>query len=335
MADTRQVVSWALERKCAFRSGDQWFLPARTCTQLADLRTVASAEGDGRIVNGICVTSWTTERDNSGNVHNIPCSGFRIEERLGPVGGLGGGAGDVPGLRGERQDGTRHRRGRVLRASRHLARFRGTRPAALGHHRAAQPGTAAPGGVPGDDAALVRVLDQLAPPAGAGRVPARTAGRRLRPRRPAGQGRAALPERSGGRSPLGVAGPRLAGPARPHRLRHGTPSSRTAPGARPTPPWAAGRRVTRTKPHECRVCGHTFNPDEHHSSERDEYDWDADRLEKQLGEAGYEQFVRAFLLHRGCSPEQVDEVIDNKNNGPLLRRIKAVRQRREPPRSGD
>ena len=88
MADTRQVVSWALERKCAFRSGEQWFLPARTFTQLADLRTVASAEGDGRIVNGICVTSWTTERDNAGNVHNVPCSGFRIEDRLGPVGGL-------------------------------------------------------------------------------------------------------------------------------------------------------------------------------------------------------------------------------------------------------
>lgn len=59
MADTRQVVSWALERQCAFRSGDEWFLPARTCAQLADLRTVASAEGEGRIVNGICVTpAW-------------------------------------------------------------------------------------------------------------------------------------------------------------------------------------------------------------------------------------------------------------------------------------
>src|SRR5436309_11559142 len=70
MADTRQVVSWALERKCAFRSGEQWSRPDRTYRQLADLRTVASAEGDGRIVNGICVTSWTTERDNAGNFHS-------------------------------------------------------------------------------------------------------------------------------------------------------------------------------------------------------------------------------------------------------------------------
>lgn len=88
IADTRQVVSWALERKCVFRSGEGWFLPARTYTQLADLRTVASAEGDRRIVNCVCVTSWTTERDDSGNTHDIPCSGFRVEDRLGKVGGL-------------------------------------------------------------------------------------------------------------------------------------------------------------------------------------------------------------------------------------------------------
>ena len=88
MADTRQVVSWALERKCTFRSGDQWFLPCQTYRQLGDLRTVASAEGDRRIVNGICVTSWTTERDYSGAIHDIPCSGFHIEDRLWPVGRL-------------------------------------------------------------------------------------------------------------------------------------------------------------------------------------------------------------------------------------------------------
>lgn len=69
MADTRQIVSWSLERKCDFRTGDHWFLPDRTATQLGPLRTVASAEGDGRNVGGICVTSWTTEQDNAGTVH--------------------------------------------------------------------------------------------------------------------------------------------------------------------------------------------------------------------------------------------------------------------------
>lgn len=58
-------------------------------------------------------------------------------------------------------------------------------------------------------------------------------------------------------------------------------------------------------------------------------DWDADRRERRLGKAGHEEFVRAFILHRGSSAGQVEEVIDNKNNGPLLRRIRAVRQRRD------
>lgn len=88
MADTRQIVTWSLERKCDFRTGDGWYLPDRTATQLGSLRTVASAEGDGRNVGGICVTSWTTEQDNSGTVHDVPCSGFRIEDRLGSVGGM-------------------------------------------------------------------------------------------------------------------------------------------------------------------------------------------------------------------------------------------------------
>jgi hypothetical protein len=88
MADTRQIVSWSLERKCAFRTGDQWVLPDETRKQLVDLRIVASAEGHGRNVGGICVTGSTAGRDNSGNVHRIPYSGFRIEERLESIGGL-------------------------------------------------------------------------------------------------------------------------------------------------------------------------------------------------------------------------------------------------------
>ena len=88
MADTRQVVSWALERKCIFRSGDEWFLPKQTYMQLADLRTVAEAFPDRRVVDGICVTGWTTGRDHAGRCHDIPCSGFRIEDRLGKFGGL-------------------------------------------------------------------------------------------------------------------------------------------------------------------------------------------------------------------------------------------------------
>jgi hypothetical protein len=72
----------------AVPSGDQWFLPDRTGALLGVLRTVASAESDNRNVNGICVPSWTMARDNVVEVHDIPSSGFRIADRLGPIGRL-------------------------------------------------------------------------------------------------------------------------------------------------------------------------------------------------------------------------------------------------------
>ena len=95
MADTQQVLSWALERKCIFRHGDNWFLPDKTHQQLSDLRTVASAHSDKRIVDGICVTEWKIGRDNSGERHDLPSSGFRIEARLGKFRWILGGAKDL------------------------------------------------------------------------------------------------------------------------------------------------------------------------------------------------------------------------------------------------
>ena len=74
-------------------------------------------------------------------------------------------------------------------------------------------------------------------------------------------------------------------------------------------------------PYQCKVCGHTFNPSEHHSSECDEreYDWEATSLKSQLGIPGYNKFAQLFLHHRGCSEKQAKEVIGNENKGPMLR----------------
>ena len=80
---------WSIEKKCAFRKEDtDWFLPSNTSQQLSDLRTLARAVDDNRVVDGICVTSWTTQSDNSDGYHDIPCNGFRIEDRLGKFGGI-------------------------------------------------------------------------------------------------------------------------------------------------------------------------------------------------------------------------------------------------------
>src|SRR5258708_2964393 len=88
MADTLQTVTWSLERKCIFRSGDGWFLPMSAYRQLVDLRTLADAQSNDRIVDGICVTGMVGGRDNSGQGHNLPHSGFRIADRIGPHGGV-------------------------------------------------------------------------------------------------------------------------------------------------------------------------------------------------------------------------------------------------------
>jgi formylglycine-generating enzyme required for sulfatase activity len=328
MADTRQVVSWALERKCAFRSEEQWFLPARTCAQLADLRTVASAEGDGRVVNGVCVTSWTTERDNAGNVHIVPCSGFRIEDRLGPVGGLAAA----------------------------LATCRACEANAKTELGIAVAGCFGHLDIWPDSEDLDRQLWGI--------IEQRNLEQRLRAAFPV-----TTPLWYGFwiKSPLRRVQAEFLHELLDAACDHDDPQDKDVrhflhaleaavrwelpvhvslaplghtdfgmytvfphcPRCKANAPVGRWKESYPTEPHQCRVCGHTFNPDEHHSSERDEYDWEADRLEKQLAEAGYEPFVRAFLLHRGCSPAQVEEVIDNKNNGPLLRRIKGVRHRRE------
>ena len=328
MADTSQGVSWALERKCAFRTGERWFSPERTYQQLSDLRTVASAEGDGRNVGGMCVTGWTTERDNAGEAHDIPSSGFPIEERLGPVGGLAAALATC----GACEANARTELGiEVAGCFGHLDVWPDSEEL---------------------DEQLWRIIEQ------------RNLEGRLRSAFPV-----TTPLWYGFwiHSPLRRVQAEflyeLLEAACDHddpqdeELRHFlnalvaairwelpvhvslAPLAHTdlgwytifphCPRCKANAPVGRWKESYPTTPHECHVCGHQFIPDEHHSSVQDEVDWDAHSLQKQLGEAGYEQFVRTFLLHRGCSPGQVEEILDNKDNGPLLRRITALRHRRD------
>jgi formylglycine-generating enzyme required for sulfatase activity len=328
MADTHQVVSWSLERPCAFRTGDQWFLPAQTFRQLAELRTVAAAEGDGRIVGGICVTSWTTESDNSGIVHEIPRSGFRIEERLASVGGLPTALAtcraceanarselgiEVAGCFGhldvwpdseELDDELWNIIERRNLETRLRATFPVTTPLWYGlwiNSPLQRPQSeflhelldAACDSDDPEDKEIRHFLNALMAA--------------IRWELPVHVSLAPL-----GHTDFGMY------TVFPH-----------CPRCKANAPVGRWKETYPSTPHECRACGHSFIPDEHHSSEQYDIDSDADSLEKQLGEAGYGQFVREFLLHRGCSPEQIDEINDNKSHGPLLRRIQAMRRRRD------
>ena len=167
---------------------------------------------------------------------------------------------------------------------------------ALGHHRATESGDPAPGGVPGHDPALVRLLDQLAPPAG---------------RRPSSCTNCSTP-------------PATTDDPQDKDVRHFLNALEAAvrwelpvhvslaplghtdfglytvfphcPRCKANAPVGRWQESYPTKPHECRVCGHTFNPDEHHSSERDEH-----RLGgRQAGEAVGRGRVRA--VRQGVPP---------------------------------
>jgi ssDNA-binding Zn-finger/Zn-ribbon topoisomerase 1 len=95
MADTLQIVSWSLERKCQFRDGVRWEYPDETAQQLADFRTLRRATPDGQVVDGICVTGWwqvypfkklNGKTDYLASV-DIPSTGFVVSERLAKYGG--------------------------------------------------------------------------------------------------------------------------------------------------------------------------------------------------------------------------------------------------------
>lgn len=241
-------------------------------------------------------TSWTTERDNAGNVHNGPCSGFRIEERLGPVGGLTAAlatcrgceanAGtelgiDVAGGFGhldiwpDSEDLDRQLWGIIERRNleqRLRAAFPVTTPLWYGFwinsplrrvqaeflHDLLDAACDHDDLQDKDMRHFLKALEAA-----------------VRWELPVHVSLAPL-----GHTDFGMY------TVFPHCPR----CKANAPGGR----W---KESYPTEAHPCRVCGNTFTPNEHHSSERDEYDWEADRLERQLGDAGYEPFVQTFLIH--------------------------------------
>jgi hypothetical protein len=302
MADTRQVVSWALERPCRFRCGEQWFLPDRTAKQLADLHTVASAQSENRIVDNICVTGWTTERDNAGNIHDIPCSGFRIQERLGGLGGLSAALVtcraceanvknelgiEIVGCFGHLDvwpdsEELEQQLWNIIKERQLEQRLRSTFPVTtplwyglwihspLRRFQAEFLHELLSAACDKDDPRdkdvrhFLHALEAAIP----WELPVHVA---LTP----------LGHTDFGWYTIFPHCPRCKANARVGRWKDSYP----------------------TTPYECQVCGHTFNPDEHHRSERYDIDWEAESLETQLGQPEYEQFVKSFLRHRGCTPE--------------------------------
>ncbi len=328
MADTLQIVSWALERKCNLRSGDHYYLPSKTQEQLSDFIMVARAHTDDRVVNGICVTGWTTGDDKSGNVYDIPCSGFFVDKRLGRFGGIK----QVQQICGTCEANVESK----------LA----TRIAGCFGHIEVWPNSEEL------DAMFWKVIGE----------------RRLEDRlRSVFHVTAPLWYGFWIDSPLRRPQCELLYELFDavcdyesetddgtvhfiHALKAAMDSDlplhvSLSPLGHTDLGWytvfphcprckaiaAVGRWQEKfsNEDFECEVCGHIFDPDENHRMERMDHDWEASSLKIQLGESEHEDFVRQFLAHRGCSAEQIEEVIDNERNGPLLRQIAKVRRQRK------
>ena len=92
MADTIQVVSWALGQKCPLREGPGWEEPKTAIKTLSYCRTYSSLrkckDGYG-VYDDVCVVSTTLAQPGEKNSHyGYPSSGFVLSSQFSSIGGL-------------------------------------------------------------------------------------------------------------------------------------------------------------------------------------------------------------------------------------------------------
>jgi hypothetical protein len=323
MSDTMQGVSWALERPCPFRSGDEWYLPHCTRAQLADLRTVAHAAAQGRVFKGICVTSCEAQQiPYSGfriahlqafldelSAQQIPYQGFLIDHRLQSIGGLSQAwkicgkceanakaeeAIDIAGCFGFLYAWPdSHELERVLKdreiEQQFFVVFPRTRPIWYGLWISSP--------LQEPQVELLRELLQGAFSRGQAQ---NIGGHHFLN---------ALQAAKEHHLPLHVS------MAPPGHVDFGWytvfPHCPRCKAEAPLERWQSSYPK---EPHTCRVCSHVFIPAEHYKSERDDSDPNSDNLEQQMGTEAYWHFVRAYLLHQGRPPQRVEEIIEKRRN---------------------
>jgi hypothetical protein len=93
MADTIQVVLWALGQKCPLRQGDNWEEPAITMKTLAHCRMYSRLRkhkrGGPGVLGDVCVTSTTLALPGDKNSRFVyPSTGFLSSSQFSSVGGL-------------------------------------------------------------------------------------------------------------------------------------------------------------------------------------------------------------------------------------------------------
>ncbi len=329
MADTRRGVSWALERACPLRSGADWSRPDVTHRQLADVSMYSRGLLDRSVLDDVCVTGYTYGSDSSDTTVMLPYSGFRVSLALAPLGGEAAvraacGAceanlspdgkpvlANCHGFLDARPDSEELENElretiRLKGLEDDVARlFPSTRPLWYGFW------IGSPLRRPHCEL-LLELLD----------VPAESADEW-----DGGQRHflAALRSAVDWELPLHV---EMAPPGHtdlgmytvfPH-----------CPRCKAYAPVARWQESYPDEPIDCEVCGHRNSPAATHKAEpMDDAAWDNARLENVLGAGEVDAFRRRFLAHRGCGPDQIEDVFDRERNGPLKRRITDLRRREE------
>jgi hypothetical protein len=87
MVDIGYGVAWALERPCSLRSGEDWFTLDRTAQQLSPISSFNSSVRDGLILDDVCITSWWERKVRNDHTVRLPKAGYRLSLTLAPLGG--------------------------------------------------------------------------------------------------------------------------------------------------------------------------------------------------------------------------------------------------------
>jgi len=346
MADTGQIASWSLERPCPLRTGADWFLPVSTRQQLGRLRSVASSLSNGREFEEIIITGYSVPDfddvldgvwDHSPKSTWVPVSGFRAGSAIRPytdveqiveicrnceancassqplkIVGCFGWV-DTP-VSWERVEPLLQRVLRDRNLSERLDRlFVRTKPLWWGFW------IDSPLNRP--QAELLLELFETAF--------SDVASEQMNDEGMSGF-LAALKASIDWQIPLHVAM---------------SPPGHTDLGYITTfahcPRCKAEARLKRwtgsypKTPYKCHVCSHVYIPRDTAASKPDDGlnskpggdDSEPSDLRELLGD-DYDDFAIRFLIHRGCTVEQATMIIDKHNEGPVLRRIASVRNKR-------
>jgi len=329
MANTVQGVNWALERACRLRGGEGWALPDVTRRQLADVSTYARAVPHGLVVDDVCVIGYTFGSDSAGATVSLPCSGFRVSLALAPFGGEAAvraacsaceanvAPDDRPVLANchgflvawpdsEELEAALQVAIRLRGLEERIARlFPRTTPLWYGLW------IESPLRRPHCEV-LLELLEGLADLGGT---------QDNDPRHFLAALRAAVTWEL----PLHVAVP----PPGHADLGWYTVFPH-CPRCKAHAPLEQWQESYPEEPIPCPVCGQRYSPAATQRSEQmDDALWEESDLKNVLGADNVQAFRRRFLRRQGHSPEQIEDVLDRHNNGPLRRRIADLRRRQD------